>query len=456
MAKVTKVMRYALAWSGDEATVGADYNKICEILWKLSDETRAISNRTVRLWWQWDSEMNDEYNRTGIRPSFKEKYGKAQSTLAYQSIAHEQEYCISTDTIASLTNDICGRMNKMRQELWKGARSIVSYRENQPILVVKKAIRYEQNQSGYQFRFSLLSRAGLKYFGFKEFNPKLKNTDIFQFIVVGKLSASARTILRRCADKRYTIGASKLIYDKRKKQWFLNLTYSFEAEENTDLDENRILGVDLGLVHAVHMAVSDVEWDGRRFTIEGGEITDFRRQVEKRRRSLQTQIRTSGDGRTGHGRNRALQPLEKLSDKERNFRNTTNFRYAKRIVDTALEYKCGIIQMESLDGITKDNSFLQQNWTFYDLQTKIKNKAAEHGIKVLSVEPKYTSQRCHVCGCICSDNRLKQAVFICQECGYKGNADFNAAKNLATRDIDRIIKETMKHHSAKKKQTEKV
>lgn len=460
MKEVKKVMRYALAWTGDKEVTGADYNKICNILWKLSDETRVISNRTVRLWWQWDCELNDDYVKTGRRPSMKEKYGKSPATLAYQLITHEQDYCISTAIISSLTREICGRMDKMRKELWRGERSIVSYRGNQPILVPKKNISLIRTESGYQFQLGLLSKFGLSYFGFQNSAHKLQNPAIFRFKVVGKLSRSAEAILYRCrdtdavdegfdsrrdADNKYTKCASKLIYDKRKKQWFINLTYSFKADNTVQVDEERILGVDLGLVHAIHMAVTDVEWDSKRFTIEGGEVAAFRKQIEKRRRSIQTQIRTSGDGRTGHGRKRALLPLEQLSDKEKNFRNTTNFRYAKQVVDVALEYKCGVIQMEKLDGITKDNSFFQKNWTFYDLQTKIKNRAAEHGIKVLEVSPQYTSQRCHKCGCICGDNRPKQAMFICQECGYKSNADFNAAKNLATRDIDRIIENKMKN-----------
>ena len=116
----------------------------------------------------------------------------------------------------------------------------------------------------------------------------------------------------------------------------------------------------------------------------------------------------------------------------------------------------------------QDNKFLR-GWTFYDLQNKIIEKAESYGIKIVKVNPEYTSQRCSECGYIDANNRLRQDTFICQKCGYgskyicnscqhiqtgsgvcekcKGsvkpmvvNADYNAARNLAIKGIDKIIK----------------
>jgi putative transposase len=48
------------------------------------------------------------------------------------------------------------------------------------------------------------------------------------------------------------------------------------------------------------------------------------------------------------------------------------------------------------------------------------------------VDPAYTSQRCSHCGFTHEDNR-DDKTFKCQDCGYEANADYNAAKNIATR-----------------------
>jgi transposase len=51
--------------------------------------------------------------------------------------------------------------------------------------------------------------------------------------------------------------------------------------------------------------------------------------------------------------------------------------------------------------------------------------------RVEKVPAAYTSQRCSECGHIARENRESQAVFLCMACGYSGNADVNAARNIA-------------------------
>jgi putative transposase len=51
--------------------------------------------------------------------------------------------------------------------------------------------------------------------------------------------------------------------------------------------------------------------------------------------------------------------------------------------------------------------------------------------RVEKINPAYTSQRCSACGRVAGENRKSQAVFACTACGYVGNADVNAARNIA-------------------------
>ena len=51
--------------------------------------------------------------------------------------------------------------------------------------------------------------------------------------------------------------------------------------------------------------------------------------------------------------------------------------------------------------------------------------------RVEKVKPALTSQRCSACGQVDGKSRESQAVFRCTACGFAGDADVNAAINIA-------------------------
>ena len=73
------------------------------------------------------------------------------------------------------------------------------------------------------------------------------------------------------------------------------------------------------------------------------------------------------------------------------------------------------------------------------MQHKIEYKAKEQGIKVVYINPAYTSLRCSKCGKIHKDNHPTRSQFICAHCGFKTLHDYNASQNIAVDNIDTII-----------------
>ncbi len=51
--------------------------------------------------------------------------------------------------------------------------------------------------------------------------------------------------------------------------------------------------------------------------------------------------------------------------------------------------------------------------------------------RVEKVRPAFTSQRCSACGQVDANSRQSQPRFVCTACGFAGNADVNAAVNIA-------------------------
>ena len=83
-----------------------------------------------------------------------------------------------------------------------------------------------------------------------------------------------------------------------------------------------------------------------------------------------------------------------------------------------------------------NRSILGNNWG--RLMKRLKDKMDANGGRLVVVPAAYTSQTCHKCGHVASENRDSQAVFHCVECGHKANADVNAAMNI----LDRALAKT--------------
>lgn len=80
-----------------------------------------------------------------------------------------------------------------------------------------------------------------------------------------------------------------------------------------------------------------------------------------------------------------------------------------------------------------NRSILSNNWS--RLRKRLQDKMNANGGKLVIVPAAYTSQTCHQCGHVASENRDSQAIFHCVECGYKANADVNAAINILSRAL---------------------
>ena len=77
------------------------------------------------------------------------------------------------------------------------------------------------------------------------------------------------------------------------------------------------------------------------------------------------------------------------------------------------------------------------------LKDEVEHIARKYDIGVSTVHSSYTSKMCPVCGCIEDENRPNQETFECIECGYKNNADFNAANNIKNRVVLTVLRDKL-------------
>ena len=185
-----------------------------------------------------------------------------------------------------------------------------------------------------------------------------------------------------------------------------------------------VLGVDLGRSDIATTSTGE-SWSGKA-------ITDKRNHYAKMRAVLQ---RKAAKG-TRSSRRRCRQLQKRLSGKEKRYQKWINHRISKVLVDNAAANKQAIV-IEDLTGIrertnrkprSKKDKRLGNNWAFYQLRQFLGYKCLLKGVKLLKINPAYTSQTCSNCHYIGDRNGKR---FRCGNCGLKIDADVNGAKNIA-------------------------
>lgn len=225
-------------------------------------------------------------------------------------------------------------------------------------------------------------------------------------------------------------GQADLLY--RNGTFFLACTV--DAPEPTPSEPSEFLGVDLGIITLA--ATSDGELLNHTTGPKHAHVNQVRARFSRLRAKLQQK-----------GTHSAKRLLKKRSGRERRFARDVNHCLSKAIVSTAQGTSRGIA-LEDLKGIReraarssakrtvgKRRRRVLHSWAFYQLRAFIAYKAALAGVRVVLVDPAYTSQTCSRCGRCERANRTSQARFLCRNpvCGFSAHPDINAAVNIAYR-----------------------
>ena len=206
------------------------------------------------------------------------------------------------------------------------------------------------------------------------------------------------------------------------------LLCTIEMPEETPLEPQEVLGVDLGVVNLATTS------DGTTHSGTGVEACRARYTARRKRLQRATHVAQM------HGKRpkRFRQALRRIARKEAGFRRDVNHCISKTLVAVAKGTERGIA-LEDLKGIRSRSRFRQPQrarmagWAFAQLRFFVEYKAQLAGVPGVLVDPRHTSQGCNSCGHVARANRQSQARFSCRQCGYTTNADFNAANNIRDR-----------------------
>ncbi len=210
-------------------------------------------------------------------------------------------------------------------------------------------------------------------------------------------------------------GQADLIYCKG--QFYLAVTLDVPTPTPTETSDT--LGVDLGIVN--------LATDSEGETFSGEAIEKARKRYHALRQRLQKRGTIS-----------AKRHLKKLSGREARFRKNSNHVISKRIVQKAQQNHQAFaieelrhIRKRTERTVKRSQRSKHSSWAFFQLRFFLSYKAALAGIPLHTVNPRYTSRTCSQCGCCEKANRKSQAEFECKRCGFRCNADINAAINIS-------------------------
>lgn len=201
---------------------------------------------------------------------------------------------------------------------------------------------------------------------------------------------------------------------------FLHIPVTYDVDVPDTAYITKVVGIDRGIRKIA------VAYDGTKTTTWSGKSIKSRRaQFAKTRRELQQRQTPS-----------ARRRLKAIGHRENGWMRDVNHRVSKTLV--AQNPQGTLFVLENLEGIrgatervrVKDR-YVTVSWSYYDLEQKLTYKASLAGQKVVKVDPRYTSQRCPVCGAIDKHSRDKSNhVYKCSHCGYQSDDDRIGAMNL--------------------------
>ena len=219
------------------------------------------------------------------------------------------------------------------------------------------------------------------------------------------------------------------------KKILLLLSFKQPVDKTVKLDENKVLGVDLGVSTPVYLAINNDEYYKKQI----GDIHHFDSHKIRYKKRYSSLIRNLEISNGGKGRNKKLSALNKLKKVEKNWTDTEQHKISSSVIKEALNNNCKYINLENLENykenLTENKKYIMRIWGYYGIQEKIIYKAKKHNIIVKKINPAYTSQKCHKCGNVEKSARNKQ-IFTClnDKCSIFGkeiHADFNGAKNIS-------------------------
>jgi len=293
---------------------------------------------------------------------------------------------------------------------------------------------YPKLPSHYLYTACQMATAIFKSFRKRKKKGKAKGKPVFKKEVMMlddhlfKLDLENKTVKLSTPSGRIQLEFYPAKYHEKFKDWKVGQAWLVRTPKGVFL--NVVFSKEVGVKEPKAFVGVDLNENNVTLSLPNGEfiqIITHEREVRTgyflKRRKIQRKIRAG---------KRRKELLEKYGGREKNRLNDLYHKLANKIVELAEKY--GGLALEDLTEIRESIRYSAgmngrlHRWSFRKLQSIIEYKAKLKGVRVVFVNPAYTSSLCPVCGGKLSPNGGR--VLKCLNCGFEGDRDVVGSWNI--------------------------
>lgn len=322
----------------------------------------------------------------------------------------------------------CLSQKKINEDTYYYLRETYALKSQMAQSVIKTVIgKYKTNKSN-RHNFTLIQFKKLEYDLVYNRDYSLK-LGIFSINSLnGRLQIPFETKgMEKYFEDDYKFGTAKLVFKHNK--YFLHIPMTKDYPQITPFEINKIVGIDLG----INFLATTYDSYGKTTFYNGKYIKSKRGHYKILRKQLQE-----------CGTKSAKRRIKSIGSRENRYVSDVNHTITKALVDkygtnTLFVLEDLINVRSSTEKVNINNRYVSVSWAFYQFRKMLEYKAQMNNSIVITVSPKYTSQKCPKCGHIEKSNRdKKKHLFCCKNCNYQSNDDRIGAMNLWKKGIKYI------------------
>ena len=211
------------------------------------------------------------------------------------------------------------------------------------------------------------------------------------------------------------------------------LSFGMECENQAVQLNDFSVGIDLGVKDSATVAYNDKKLVFHNIN-KSKQVRSIKKRMKHLQRSISRKYEANKQGNRYIKTNNIVREenkLRKLYARISNIR--ANFIHQSTHTIVSLLPKRVVMEDLNVQGMMKNKHLSKaiQEQNLYEWIRQLKYKCEWREISFIQVDRFYPSSKtCHNCGCVKHDLKLKDRTFVCSECGYTEDRDFNAALNL--------------------------